>query len=176
MRLMAVDFATNVGVAVGAKGEIPRLISKSLARYEGATLGDIARQLMDWFPELVAVHAPDVIIIEAPLPPAASRGPEAARIAFGGDFVVKGCASRIGARCFEVHNGTWKADVLGSGNLPSYRAKARSMEIARAFDLAPENDNESDAFCIWLYGMRAHLQFRTQRMDEVIAKAQRKLL
>ena len=176
MLLMAVDFSTKIGVAVGRRGETPRLISKRLADWEERSISDVARQLMDWFPELLAVYKPDIVLIEAALTPAASRNASSARISLGGDFVLKGCVSRVTSKCYEVHQATWKKDILGSGHLSKEQAKPRSMEIARSFGLEPASNDESDAFCIWLYGMRQYLNFRTPAMDQVLARAQRKLI
>jgi hypothetical protein len=174
--VMALDFSKKTGVALGRRGEIPLLWTQTFGDWDKATIDEVARGVLQWMPGALSLYKPDLVVVEAPLTPSASRGLNDARIALGGDFLIKGHCCMAGVRCLEIHNKTWKANVLGNGNLPSRDAKQRSLMIAREFGLSPKNDNESDAFCIWLDTMIKKVGFFTPAMQQILAKAQRKLL
>lgn len=174
--VLSIDFSKSTGVAFGRRGEVPLLTTEKFGQWDKATIDEISRGVLQWIPGALALYKPDLVVIEAALPPSKGRGMNDARIALGGDFLIKGQCSLAGVRCFEIHNKTWKAFILGNGNLPSADAKRRSMLIAAEFGLTPRNDNESDAFCIWLYTMIKNVGFYTPTMQQILAKAQRKLL
>ncbi|MGJ4855548.1 hypothetical protein ACN6KF_001494 [Labrys sp. La1] len=175
--ILSIDFSkSRTGICFGRPGERPTLSSKSFARWEGATLDEAAAAVIQWLPEVLSVYKPDLIALEAALPPIASRDQTSARLALGADFVIKGAAKLRSIRCYEIHGGTWKSAILGSGNLPSKQAKAKSLQLARGMGLEPKDDNEADAYCIWLYGVLHLAKFNDTDALAAIAKLQWKLV
>jgi Holliday junction resolvasome RuvABC endonuclease subunit len=175
--ILAIDFSkSRTGVCFGRPGQRPTLSSKSFAKWEGATLDEAAAGVIQWLPEVLSVYKPDLIALEAALPPIASRDQISARLALGADFMIKGAAKIRGIRCFEIHGNTWKSAILGSGNLPSSQAKKKSLQLCRGMGLEPKDDNEADAYAIWLYAGIHIAKFNDADALAAIAKLQWKLV
>lgn len=51
----------------------------------------------------------------------------------------------IGARCFQVHIGTWRKHFCGTGKLTRDRAKQIAMDEARRLGIDPPDDNAAEA-------------------------------
>lgn len=172
--ILAVDFSKrSTGLAFGRPGERPVLSSISFAKWEGASLAEASSAIIRWLPEVFATYQPDMIVVEAALPPIASREQISARLALGFDFLLKGAAHLRTIRCEEVAGGTWKAFTLGCGNLPSAEAKRRSMAVCKGMGWEATNNDEADAACVWIW---ACATFYRRQFDEVLplfAKAQR---
>lgn len=163
--ILALDLSKTTGIAVGRPGDRPVLSTQKFARWEGATLAEAAAGAIRWLPELLAVHQPELIVVEAALLPRASRDATSARLALGFDFLVKGAAQCRGMRCEEAHRGTWTKFVLGCGNLNRTQAKAQMVALCRRMDLAPQNDDEADAAGVWFW---ACSQYGGRAFDETL--------
>jgi len=176
-KILAIDFSKRAtGIAFGRPGQKPVLSSVSFAKWEGATVAEAASAIIRWLPEALATFQPELVTVEAALPPIASRDETSARLALGFDFLIKGACNVKGIRCIEVHGGTWKSLVLGSGNLPTAEAKKRSLAVCRGMGLEPKSNDESDAYCVWLYSVLTHAKFNDNQALSVIAKLQMKLV
>jgi len=173
---LSVDFSKkSTGLAFGRPGELPRLSSRGFAPWEGASLSECASAVIRWLPELLSTYQPDLVVIEAALPPAASRDQISARLALGADFVIKGACHIRGIRCVECHNGTWKAWFLGTSRLKSDRAKQRAIEICQSMGMSPKNGDEADAAAIWFWACSTYAGHHNDAMLPLLAKAQRTL-
>lgn len=170
--ILALDFSKAcTGIAFGRPGTLPVLSSKSFAKWEGATLAECASAVIRWLPELLSTYQPDLVVIEAALPPIASRDQVSARLALGADFLIKGACHVRAIRCEECHRGTWTAFVLGSGNLKSGEAKQRSMAIARSVGLEPKNNDEADAAGIWFWACSTYAGHQNDELLPLLARA-----
>lgn len=163
--ILALDLSKTTGIAFGRPGERPILSHKMFARWNGATLAEAAAGALQWLPEVFAVYRPELIVLEAALPPQASRDQISARLALGFDFLVKGAASVKQVRCEEAHRGTWTKFVLGCGNLNRTQAKQQMVALCRRMDLTPQNDDEADAYGVWLWACN---QFAGRAFDETL--------
>ena len=165
-RLLSIDWSKgSTGLCLGKWGERPTLTTVSFGKDNNLT--GAAAQMIQWFPDLIKVFQPEIILLEAAF---SSGGDVATRLAFGADFFIKGVCSLAGIRMDEVHNGTWKRDILGSGSLRSNKAKERSMLVAKGFGMEPKNSDEADAFCIWLWGFLYALKGRDTEAEQLLAK------
>lgn len=173
--ILGLDFSKkSTGIAFGRPGERPVLSTVSFAKWEGASLDEAASAIIRWLPELLGTYRPDMVVLEAALPPAASRDETSARLALGADFMIRGACHIRRVRFATVHRGTWTAFYLGKGNLKSAEAKARSLAVARGVGLEPRNADEADAAGIWFW---ACAEFAGHQVDEIlplIAAAQRR--
>lgn len=176
--MLILDFSKkNTGVAFGRPPHMPKLFSKSFG--EDSTLTECAGALSVWFAEMLAVYKPDIVGIEAALPPIASRDQYSARLGLGADFMIKGLCYRAGVRCIEIDGNKWKSRILGTSRLKSEKVKARSKAVARAFSaygLVSRNNDEADAFCMWLYTLINEKQFPCGEIEKILAKQQFRLL
>lgn len=57
----------------------------------------------------------------------------------------------IGARCFQVHIGTWRKHFCGRGNLKRDEAKMLAMDECRRLGIDPPDDNAAEAMGILDY-------------------------
>lgn len=171
-RLLAIDWSKgSTGLCLGKWGERPTLTTVSFGKDDN--LIGAAAQMIQWVPSMFRVFKPEMILLEAAF---STGGDIATRLAFGADFLLKGCCSLEGIRMDEVHNGTWKRDILGTGNLKSEDAKARSKMVAKAFGMEPKNSDEADAFCIWLWGFLYPLKGRDAEAEQILAKCKYRLV
>lgn len=169
--ILAVDFSKrSTGLAFGRPGERPVLSSISFAKWEGASLAEASSAIIRWLPEALGTFAPDLIVVEAALPPIASREQISARLALGFDFLLKGAAHLRTIRCEEVAGGTWKAFSLGCGNLPSAEAKRRSMAVCKGMGWEAANNDEADAACVWIWAEHEYGKFRRDNLLPIFSK------
>lgn len=173
--ILALDFSKrSTGIAFGRPGERPVLSTESFARWEGSTLAEAASAIIRWLPGALATFKPDLVVVEAALPPAASRDQISARLALGFDFLLKGACHVRALRCVECHAGTWKSFYLGSGNLKSAEAKARSIAVTKGVGLEPRNSDEADAAGIWFWACAEYAGHQVDALLPLIAAAQRR--
>jgi hypothetical protein len=64
-------------------------------------------------------------------------------IALGG--MAEWFAHCIGARCFQVHIGTWRKHFCGRGNLKRDQAKQMAVDTCRRLGIDPPDDNAAEA-------------------------------
>lgn len=167
--ILSIDFSkARTGCAFGKPPGLPKLFHKEFG--EASNLTDCAASMLDWVPEILAVYQPDVVLLEAALPPIASRDQNSARLALGADFLIKGFCARNAIKLIEVDGGTWKSRILGTSRLKTPEVKKRSMALCKAFDLDPRNHDEADAFAVWLYGVIEKTQFPSNKILEIIAR------
>lgn len=174
--VLALDFSTRTGIAFGRPGDVPILAREEFARWDGATEGEVASAVMRWIPGALAVYKPDLVVIEGALPHWVLKSKAAARIAIGGAFVIHGQCNIAGVRCIEVRPDDWHADIFSTARVKREDAKKKAKQIAEAFGVQPKSDDEADAFCLWLYSMKKFAGFYTPRMQQVLAKAQMRLV
>lgn len=158
VRILALDLATVTGWAVGD------LVPPAPTPLEGAcgagapsqssgserlgtkynTVGEKVLAFGRWLDDMLAVHQPNAVIVEAALPHSASRNAESAALATAlFDTVKKTCDRR---RLFwrTVHIGKLKKHATGTG----HAKKPEMIKAARARGWNPKDDNEADA--LWL--------------------------
>jgi hypothetical protein len=111
---------------------------------------------LSYFAGLLQVKPrPDIIVIEALLPPTAMKGQttRAVRDRLAGlHAIVRACATLRGIERIEaVPVGAIRAHFIGDRSLHRLNAKAAVMDKCRMLGWHFENDNEADALALWSY-------------------------
>lgn len=152
--ILALDPATLTGVADGVPGSDPVLSVVKLRRDEDCTHIDLIRRAADFMWRRMANDRPDLVVIEAAVPPHAVKGHTTARSTevlqqVRGAYI--GIAAAAGVKVVEVHIRTWRKSVLGMGNLPGARAKYLMMQQCKHLGWNAPDHNAAEAAGIWLW-------------------------
>ncbi|OAS26320.1 hypothetical protein [Methylobacterium platani] len=167
MRILALDVATRTGFAIGRPGKIERSASVRLKRPDeplyvaGRNIGFFLRDIFT-----IRSERPDVIVVEAPLPPGAERGAMSAILAWGCLFVIEfmGALFEIPVRHvdagqvrkFYTGRARWVAPPGFSTAKDSNRKYGKLKVIERAKQLGHipsdcNDDNRADACAVHYY-------------------------
>ena len=155
MKVLALDVATNCGVAVGSSGGDPKAWSVDLGkgRSEGSRLSQVLR-LTDG---LIKTHSPDFVAVEAPI---GGKNANAYLIKLVG--CVEGCCANRGVQCEIMHSGTIRKHFLGkaytSRDFPHLKPAAAKkaikslvMDQCKRLKWMVEDDDSADACALWDY-------------------------
>jgi hypothetical protein len=140
MKIVALDIATQCGIAAGSSGGDPRCWSVNLGEPpEGRKMSDREKYALDGrrfsnalklAQGLIETHKPDLIIIEA-----AIGGKDANAYLIGLVACVRGCAANRGIRCESVYPATARKHFLGkaktSADFPGMKRAQAKLEIKR---------------------------------------------
>lgn len=108
-----------------------------------ATHGRLYAAFADWLGDAITVHAPNIVVFEAPLP-RQSKGAEAARRSLGLAAIADLVCYRREVQCFEEANNTVKKSFAGSGRAE----KGDILRACQARGWDPKDDNEADALAL----------------------------
>jgi hypothetical protein len=153
------DIASQTGIAKGAIGARP-----SLSTFVATRPGDNGPEpafgrMTAWLAGSLAVAArygelPIAVWTELPIRPGAMQGrtnSKTIRLLTGLWACVTGVVLARGIPCHTVDVATVRAAVLGDGRIGGAEAKRRAFRLCRAAGLDPQNDDESDAYAVWLF-------------------------
>jgi len=145
--ILAFDLATNTGWCAG-RGETDPVVGHFRLRPTGDDVGRFLIEGRDYFTILMRRFSPDVCLFEAPILGSVVTTAVTRKLHGLAGMLEVVCADS-GVRCVEVHPGTAKKRLTGSG-----RAKKPQMILAgRALGLAIETEDEADALACWLCGV-----------------------
>ena len=152
--ILAVDLATHCGWCRGTVGSQPMFGSIRFGGTEKAHPPVFAHALT-WFDEMLTATDPDVLMLEALLPPLVMQGRSQsrtfARLA-GLQAIAVGLAHRSGVgQIGEVNVQTIRAHFIGERSLKRDVAKQLVFDRCQRLGWNVKNDNESDACAIWSY-------------------------
>lgn len=155
-RVLALDLSTKVGFAFGCDFSPPRH-GVWILPHETGGIGKRMSSFAASLEDAIAVMAPDLIVVEAPLPPQAQTAMASARIQFGLAAVAEMIAFEKGVPIEEAAAWEVRRLVFGKARVD------KSVVIAwcREQGLSPVDDNDSDALALLHY---RHLLFRTRIM------------
>jgi len=108
-----------------------------------ASHGRLYAAFADWLADAITVHAPNVVVIEAPLP-RINGGAEAARRSLGLSAVADLVCYRREVECFEAANNSVKKTFAGAGRAE----KGDMLRACQARGWDPKDDNEADALAL----------------------------
>ena len=153
--ILALDIATKTGWARGRVGEIPQSGS---VRFGGLhdSPHEIFAQALAWISNFLEPKPrPDVLMIEALLPPDAMKGKtsKAVRDRLSGlHGIMKAVASLRGiGEIAEVSVGDVRAHFIFDRTARREIAKRETLLQCKALDWPAEDDNAADACAIWSY-------------------------
>lgn len=154
MKVLALDVATNTGVAVGESCGNPTSLTVNLGKPpNGRRFSNALRMTQD----LIAEHKPDLIVAEA-----AIGGPKASAYLIGLVACIEGCAVNRQTDFKTVNLGQIRKSFLGKHltkkHFPALSAaaakKAIKMQVVQGCALRGwpvHNDDEADALALWDY-------------------------
>lgn len=155
--ILALDIASQMGVAEGRVGQTPRSYSVQLGD-DNYTLAERAGKATRWIAERLQVDRPDWIYIEAPLNPTASRSADATIVALTLFGAIAGPAH---CKLRNVRQGnvqTVRAAFIGHGRPKDPKERAKAM--CKALGWSPANLDEADALALWWWaGMKQAPRF-----------------
>lgn len=153
--ILALDVATTCGWARGEVGSIP---DSGSVRFGGnQDSGDkIFRAGLDWIEGmLTSLEVPDLLIVEAMLPPDAMKGQTTRwvrdRLA-GLHGIMRGVASKRGVgEIAQASVGAVRHHFIGHPQLPRQQAKRETMAQCKRLGWPVEDDNAADACALFSY-------------------------
>ena len=154
MRILALDPATNMGVADGLAGGVPKLSVVRLRLKPEDEAEDLFGRAGEWLWRRIVLGKPDVLAIEQPIPPMKMKGVtsyQMTKISHGLYGALIGIAKAAGAEVMPVHIATWRKCVLGHGRMPGADAKRAMMEQCRRLGWAAETHDAAEAGGIFVY-------------------------
>ena len=154
-RILSLDLSLSVGWAFGADHETPLHGVWTLGK--SANLGRVLSGLAGELQDAIAVHRPDVIILEAPLPAQRQASTLVARIQFGLAAVAEMIAHEQDVLCEEERADIVRKMVLGKPRVD----KQTVIEWCRAQGWKPATDHDADALVLLRY---RHILGRTKVM------------
>jgi hypothetical protein len=157
-KILAIDAATQCGLASGEAGEIPRLGTEQFGD-SGDNQLEVGARCLRWIAHRLTDDRPDEIWMEEPLPFGGKEGQSSAasRLRLTGLVMVIGSAARLkGVPVHMVRITTARKGFIGHGGLKREIAKKRSRAMCRLLGWNPMNDDEADAGCIFWFASLAH--------------------
>lgn len=156
MKVVALDIATNTGVAVGSSGGTPRAWSVDLRRGHAKASEDVRfSEILRLTQGLIVEHEPDLIAVEAFI-----GGKHASAFLIGLVACVRGCAANRGVRCEMVYPATVRKHFVGkaltSKDFPGMKQarakiaiKERIAAQCRAIGWEVTDLDAADALATW---------------------------
>jgi hypothetical protein len=152
--LLALDLATTTGFVAGAIGGTPVHGSKRLAS-PGASGPEVFGGYIAWLVDMIKVHAPRVVVYEAPLAPSIVKGKtnvNTVRRLMGLAALTEGVAYRMGIyTVLEATVADVRQHFIGRRNLPGDEGKRAVAMRCRQLGYEPTDDNAADALALWDY-------------------------
>ena len=156
MKILALDIASNTGIAVGSVGSIPLAWSENLGKAPDERRFSNVLRLTD---RLIREHKPDFIAVEA-----AIGGKTTSHFLVGLVACVRGCAFNRGVPCEALHLGSIRKHFLGKAlttrdfpGLSHAKAKqAIKAEVVKRCNLLgwnPPDHDSADAMALLDYAL-----------------------
>lgn len=166
--ILALDVATNTGVAQGVAGQTPILQSLDWRRNASEDVPALCGRAARWMADRTRDNRPDLVVIEMPIAPAAMQGRTTndttmTLLALYGVFCGIVMAKQI--PLIPVAISTWRKYALGHGNLKTKEAKAAAVELCRKLRWTAHDHNAAEAGCIWLWGCSQVAPRNVQRAE-----------
>lgn len=160
--ILALDLATNVGFALGDVRGVKVSGTRRLPS-TGDDLGAFAAAFRDWLTIGLKRHKPTSLVYEQPIMAAGHTTPMTLRKLCGlcwqteltvRDLKNAGVLSP-GFEVSEINMSDWRRHFLGSGNVPSERAKIKAavMQMCRVRGFHFDSDDEAEAIAILDYAI-----------------------
>jgi hypothetical protein len=153
--ILAIDLATTAGIARGKVGAEPTAETVKFAKSAGARDDAVFAKALSWASGYLKGGVPDLIFIEAMLPPEAMHGhtSRAVRDRLAGlHAVIRAVAYLRGCYQIEAANvGDIRAHFIGERGLRRDAAKSAVFERCQQLGWNCDNENESDALALWSY-------------------------
>ena len=151
--ILALDLSTRCGWAYGArdadKPQFGTWILPTLGSGLGRVLAAFENQLLD----AIAVHAPSLVIVEAPLPPSGQTATTTMELQLGLNGMAAASAYRHETDFKQAAASSVRLEVIGTGRFARGQAKAQVMAYCRSIGWDVPDDNAADAALLWRYSV-----------------------
>lgn len=151
--ILALDFATTTGWALGSPGDRPESGTIKFGR-SSPTHGQIAAEAIAWLVEFLSEMKPTQIVFEQPLPPNFTAGHttlNTAIVTMGLPFLMQGIAYKLGLFNIEAVAVSRVREFFIGGNVKSEVAEGRTLQQCQRLGFSPGDHNEADALALWCY-------------------------
>jgi Holliday junction resolvasome RuvABC endonuclease subunit len=147
MIIVALDLASQTGVAVGEPASKPILFTEKLG-LSGCHHGERMAEAMRMMNRIIKQYEPSLIVLEAPLKLPGTRA-DIEQVLMGLRGCVMGVAHMHHIQ-FEQHAvQTIRKHFIGHGRLKRKAAKAATIARCKQLGWNPRNDDEADAAALW---------------------------
>ena len=174
LRILALDVASNCGIAWGAIGDTPRFLSMRFTRDGEASsmegCKEASARAIQWVAEFTRVEKIDRAVIEAPIPESALHG---ATNAWATALKFSLIGSMSGALSLR-HIPTTFANIqavrkffIGKGNLSGEVAKPAVKSICAALGWQTKDYDQADAAALWLFESNRLAPRLAHRVDPI---------
>lgn len=144
----SLDLATMTGECWGPPDAVPTLGHNRLPS-TGPDVGKFLSEFRKWFVARLDVVCPDLVSFEAPILHKVTQIATTRKLQ-GLAGVTEMICHEEGIACFEATTSEVKKQLAGHGRAE----KEEMIAAARRYGLSPSDDNEADAFGIWLATVR----------------------
>jgi hypothetical protein len=174
--VLALDIATTSGAAWGRVDAVAP--SCATVRFGNVRMPapEIFGNAVEWFTTFMSTLKPDIVLVEALLPPDAMRGDTTRQVRdrlCGLQAIALGVAHNTGAGEIVIATvGDIRQHFINTRGLRRDRAKAAVMDQCRVLGWTVANDNEGDAAAAWSYAtalIDPRLAMRTSPLFKRIA-------
>lgn len=148
MNILTLDLATRTGWAYGPGSQrLTKPQAFGAVDLNGASTPAKWANLLDWLGAQFQVMRPDLVVFEAPLPPAAQKHANTARFLWGLCAATEIICYRWSIKCQEQDASTVRKRLIGHGR-PS---KEDIVSWCRARGLVIDDHNAADAVTLWYF-------------------------
>ena len=147
--IMALDTASQSGIALGRPGDAPVLKTVRFRDSED-TIEHTWGRVTKWAVRELKEAKPECIFVETH--PPIIKSYDANLIQIGIWSIIVGIADARGIRCYRAPVNDIRAHFIGSRRYKRDIAKQRTMDVCLQLGFNPANFDESDAVAAWHYG------------------------
>lgn len=149
MIVLSLDLATRTGWCAARAGDPVRVGTNRLPS-TGKDMGTFLNAHLDFMERAIINHRPDVVVYESPILRSGNTQIATLRKLYSLAGVTEMACANHGLKVFEVHLQTAKAMLAGTG-----RAQKHEMiKAARRRGVDVEDDNQADAFAVFLVAVK----------------------
>lgn len=150
MKILAMDLASETGVAIGHADAAPVCLTERLGE-PGDPHQSRFSYALNMMNLLIKKHRPDMVAIEQAIASGPVGGQSRVQLAMGFRACVMGVCKMRNTGVREFHVSTVRKHFIGNGGLGGEAAKKAVMQRCKVLGWSIANHNEGDACAVWDY-------------------------
>lgn len=147
--ILALDLATKTGWCLARAGD-PVRVGTHVLPSTGKDIGTFLLRHQHWMEQVFIDHRPELVVYESPILRSGQTQIATLRKLYGLAGVTEMVSTARGVPCFEVNLATAKNLLSGNGRA----SKPDMIQAARARGVPVEDDNQADAFAVFLCAVK----------------------
>lgn len=151
--ILALDLSTRCGWAYGLQGADKPAFGVWMLPTLGSGLGRVLGAFENELLDAIAVHAPSLMIVEAPLPPVGQTATSTMELQLGLNGMAAASAWRHEIVFKQAAASSVRLEVIGTGRFARGQAKTQVMAYCRSIGWDVPDDNAADAALLWRYSV-----------------------